>query len=484
MWTRTEAGKRMPVDPSPVEDGDFYLFRRADGAEAIHKHSKHKSAGRARLRGQALYKAHWASCPSADQQQRGEGVNERRFHEAASIYPMLGADELEKLAEDIAANGLREPIWLHPDDGTIIDGRNRFLACRKAGVEPRYRTWDGSGSLVAFALSLNLHRRHLDAGQRAMAAAKAKPMFEAEAKARQGARTDIQANLPEGKRGQARDHAARVMNVSPRSVESAARVLREGAPELVEAVESGRVAVSAAADLAEASHAEQREVVARSERDILAAAKEIRARKLEQRRQERTEKLAGIAKGNTPLLSVAQAFPILLADPPWRYEHAESESRAIENQYPTLSLDEICALPAHKVATSDAVLFLWATSPKLGEAFRVLESWGFTYRTCMVWDKERIGMGYWARQQHELLLIATLGTPPAPPPAARPASVVRSARSEKHSQKPSEVYEAIERMYPTLPKLELFARSPRGGLWAAWGNQVGPARVKLAVQGG
>ena len=100
---------------------------------------------------------------------------------------------------------------------------------------------------------------------------------------------------------------------------------------------------------------------------------------------------------------------------------------------------------------------------------RVVEAWGFTYRTCAVWSKPQIGMGYYFRQQHELLLVATRGDMPAPPPAARVGSVVTADRG-RHSAKPAEFAEIIERMYPALPKVELFCRSPRDG-WAVWGNQ-------------
>ena len=81
-----------------------------------------------------------------------------------------------------------------------------------------------------------------------------------------------------------------------------------------------------------------------------------------------------------------------------------------------------------------------------------------------------IGPGYFFRQQHELLLWAARGSPPAPAPSDRVASVIR-ARRGAHSEKPQLVYEMIERMYPALPKLELFARGRRKG-WSAWGNQA------------
>jgi N6-adenosine-specific RNA methylase IME4 len=164
-------------------------------------------------------------------------------------------------------------------------------------------------------------------------------------------------------------------------------------------------------------------------------------------------------------------YPVLLADPPWRYEHVISESRAIENQYDTAELDDLGKIPVGDWATDDAVMFCWATSPKLAEAIDLLEQqWAFTYRTCLVWVKDGIGMGYWVRQQHELLLIATRGDMVAPAPANRPSSVIEAPRAE-HSEKPAAAHELIERMFPTLPKLELFARRPRDG-WDVWGNEV------------
>jgi len=182
--------------------------------------------------------------------------------------------------------------------------------------------------------------------------------------------------------------------------------------------------------------------------------------RLVQRQETRAEQVeVAMARG---------VFPVLYADPPWRYEHVKTENRAVENQYPTMTLDDICALTVP--AADDAVLFLWATSPKLAEAMQVLTAWGFTYRTCMVWVKDKIGMGYYARQQHELLLIGAKGEPPVPAEADRPSSVLEAPRTQ-HSAKPPAFYDVIERMYPGVQKIELFARQTREG-WAAWGNQA------------
>lgn len=197
---------------------------------------------------------------------------------------------------------------------------------------------------------------------------------------------------------------------------------------------------------------------------------QVRKQRNEQRRQERVERIKEISEGNTDL-QTPRTYPVIYADPPWRYEHSRTDNRQIENHYPTLDLEQICILPVDQIAAPDAVLFLWTTSPKLAESMQVIDAWGFVYRTCMVWDKERMGMGYYARQQHELLLIATRGSLPVPEPENRPASVVRIRRDPEHSTKPTEFHELIERMYPEYERIELFARSKRDG-WAAWGNQA------------
>jgi N6-adenosine-specific RNA methylase IME4 len=129
-------------------------------------------------------------------------------------------------------------------------------------------------------------------------------------------------------------------------------------------------------------------------------------------------------------------------------------------------------------ATENAVLMLWSTSPKLPEALRVLEAWGFRYVTQAVWDKRRMGAGYYFRQRHETLLIGKRGNLRVPHAEARVPSVIRELRG-RHSQKPEVMMEIIERMYPGLPKLELFARRNRPG-WAAWGNEV-VSDIELAV---
>lgn len=380
-----------------------------------------------------------------------------KAHPYADFFPLIpySTPAFDALVADIEEHGQREPIVLL--DGLILDGRNRWRACEVAKVEPKTKVFRGDErAALAFVLSTNLHRRHLDESQRAMVAARVATLRHG------GDRSKMPiGSLP-------RSEAAEQCNVGERTVARAATVIAKGDAELVRAVDAGQLPVSVAAKLVDLPVEDQRAIVAKVE----AGAKPAHVL-AEVQRGARVEKLAAISAGNAPL-TLPQRYPIILADPPWRYEHPGSESRAIENHYPTMELADICALPVADIATDDCVLFLWTTAPKLHESMRVIDAWGFNYRTCAVWDKEKIGMGYFFRQQHELLLVAVKGHPPHPAPSDRVSSVLRVARSSKHSEKPAETYELIESMYPTLPKVELFCRSPRDG-WAAWGNQAGEA---------
>jgi hypothetical protein len=104
-----------------------------------------------------------------------------------------------------------------------------------------------------------------------------------------------------------------------------------------------------------------------------------------------------------------------------------------------------------------------------------MAEWGFAYKSQLVWAKDRTGTGYWARQQHELLLIGTKGDVPAPAPGQQPSSLI-SAPVGPHSAKPAVFHEIIEHMFPTAARLEMFARAGRPG-WDSHGNEAPPAPV-------
>lgn len=166
-----------------------------------------------------------------------------------------------------------------------------------------------------------------------------------------------------------------------------------------------------------------------------------------------------------------QVFGVVYADPPWSFAPFSKETgmdRAADNHYPTMSVEKIAAIEVP--AADDAVLFLWATAPMLPEALQVMTAWGFTYKSHLIWRKDVVGTGYWARNLHELLLIGVRGKIPAPAPGEQPASVIDAVRGE-HSAKPMVFRKLIEDMFPNLPRIELFAREQSDG-WAVWGNQL------------
>jgi N6-adenosine-specific RNA methylase IME4 len=176
-----------------------------------------------------------------------------------------------------------------------------------------------------------------------------------------------------------------------------------------------------------------------------------------------------------PVFDTRTRYPVIYADPPWRFEPYSRKTgmdRAADSHYGTMTLEEICALPVRELAADDAILYLWATVPMLPEALKVIEVWGFTYRSNFSWHKDKCGTGYWNRNQHEHLLVATRGRIPAPAPGARVSSVIEAPRG-RHSAKPDAAYEMIEDAFPDLPRIELFARARRDGWAAAWGNELG-----------
>ena len=170
------------------------------------------------------------------------------FHELANIFTMLGEEELVALCADIEKNGLAEPITLY--EGKILDGRNRARACERLGIKPKTVEYTGNDP-VAFVLSKNLHRRHLSESQRAMVAIKLANM-------RQGERTDIPKTFRKFAEGSqetksstqsgtiSQPEAAKMLNVSERQVQNAAKLCREAPPEVIEQVERGEKTIHAA----------------------------------------------------------------------------------------------------------------------------------------------------------------------------------------------------------------------------------------------
>ena len=163
-------------------------------------------------------------------------------------------------------------------------------------------------------------------------------------------------------------------------------------------------------------------------------------------------------------------FDLIYADPPWQYGNSMPEYFTEQaNHYPLMSIDEICAMPIKTITNPNAVLFLWVTSPILQDAFRVIESWGFEYKTSFIWDKIKHNMGHYSSVRHEILLLCIHGSYPLH--NLKLYDSVYSKERAEHSKKPEYYYHMIEDIYCNANKIELFSRNKREG-WTSYGNQL------------
>jgi N6-adenosine-specific RNA methylase IME4 len=180
-------------------------------------------------------------------------------------------------------------------------------------------------------------------------------------------------------------------------------------------------------------------------------------------------------------------YSVILADCPWQYKvwSKKGAGRSAENHYPTMNIEDICALPVSEIAETDAALFLWATFPNLLDALKTINAWGFKYKTCaFTWVKRNKlkpswfwGLGYWTRANAELVLLATRGN------IRRVSAAVHQVVDtpvERHSKKPDVVRERIVELMGDIPRIELFARDKADG-WDVWGNEV-ESDIKLEVK--
>jgi N6-adenosine-specific RNA methylase IME4 len=211
---------------------------------------------------------------------------------------------------------------------------------------------------------------------------------------------------------------------------------------------------------------------AAAKKQALASVEMTRAERTAEKKQRRQEREADLGARQAALPD--RRYGVIYADPEWRFDVWSRDSgmdRAADNHYPTSPIDVICARQVATIAAADCVLFLWATAPMLPEGLRVVSEWGFRYVSHFIWNKDRIGTGYWNRNKHELLLIGTRGDIPAPAMGTQWDSVI-DAPLGGHSAKPEAFLELIEAYFPSLPKIELNRRGPTRPGWDAWGNEA------------
>lgn len=188
------------------------------------------------------------------------------------------------------------------------------------------------------------------------------------------------------------------------------------------------------------------------------------------------------------LSKVSGQFATILADPPWQFQNrtgkvAPEHRRLL--RYPTMELKDIIGLPVAQLAAPKAHLYLWVPNALLREGLEVMEAWGFTYKTNLVWYKTRKdggpdgrGVGFYFRNVTELVLFGVRGNMRTLAPGRTQVNIL-SSRKREHSRKPDEIYDIIEACSPG-PYLELFARFKRDG-WTQWGNEDVEENTQLGV---
>ena len=169
-------------------------------------------------------------------------------------------------------------------------------------------------------------------------------------------------------------------------------------------------------------------------------------------------------------------YSIIYCDPAWDYDGREQHNtkeanKSAINHYPTMTLAQMKELNVSSITETNALCFMWSSSPHLPQAIELMEHWGFEYKTiAFVWDKQKVNPGYYTMSQCELCLVGKKGSIPK----ERGARNVRQFLSEqrtKHSKKPDEIRNRITQMFPHHSKVELFARTKTDG-WDVWGNEV------------
>ena len=372
------------------------------------------------------------------------------IHPIANLFPEMSEFQFEELKKDIKQHGLKMPILTY--GGKVVDGRHRLRACTVLGIEAKYAELEAANDKSAeqSVISINLQRRHLTDGQRAIFAARLTNSLLGTNQHTAGAVSQKQ--------------VAEELGISVDSVQRGKKVLNHGVPELIAAVSDGKIDITNAAKIAQLAKVDQSQLNFDDIKAIQDASKAINKAKFESRRIERIQDIEAKRANNKPLESSLGTFSVIYADPPWDY------MGELAVGYPCMSTKEICDMPINNIATKDAVLFMWTSASLLGDALQVVKAWGFEFKTSAVWDKGAAGQGAYFRQQHEVLMICIRGNVPEVPYGARSASVLKFPRLE-HSRKPLEMYQIIDGMYPELSKIELFCRGEPAQGWTGWGNE-------------
>lgn len=379
--------------------------------------------------------------------------------EFEKLIPPLSPDEFAQLEANILAEGVRDPlvIAVYPDDNGeeltfLADGHNRYRIAQKHGLTFRTdkRTFTWEDDVVIWMIDNQKGRRNLtDFVKLELAEVKAerlrrkgKEKYEQTRVFYGNQHTGLLStidNEPQDKHNTQKEIAAD-LGWSTGKVAMGQKVMKEAPEEVKQQVRTGEISINQ-------------------------AYKEVKKAEIEQRRAEIREELV-----KHELNTGEKKYRIIYADPPWKYGNDIPEYvTGPQDYYLLMGTSDICDMPVKDISESNAVLFLWSTSPHLPEAFEVVKAWGFEYKAAFIWDKVKHNMGYYNSVRHELLLVCTRGS--CTPDVKKLFDSVVSIERTEHSKKPEYFREIIETIYTHGNKIELFAREAPDG-WDVFGNQI------------
>jgi len=357
------------------------------------------------------------STPASIQEVNTDKKNLKINPKFKALIPLLSKEEYAQLEENLLLNGIREPISLWGE--TIIDGHNRYEIAQKYGLLFTTINYDfeNEDNVLLWIIKNQFGRRNISAYDRSILALNLKPIIAEKAKEQQIRKpiSVVSQNSEKQKPIDTQKELAEIAGVSHDTIAKVEKIEQIATPEIKSQLKRGDISIN------------------KAYQDI--------------KRQEKQQKIIIPQPESSDV-----KYDVILAD--WIQQYNFQEIKVLE-------------IPAE----NNAVLYIWATAPKLIEALEVLHSWGFTYKSQMVWDKENIGTDHWVRGQHEILLIGVKGTF-KPPASETKVSSVYKEKLTQQSKKPNYYYDLIEKMHPNCRYIELFSKEKHNEKWTIWNNQI------------
>ena len=394
--------------------------------------------------------------------------------EFKKLIPPLTAEEFKQLETNCIDEGIRDAIvtW----NGFIIDGHNRYKIATdwQLSFKTIEKVFESEEAVKEWMIINQFGRRNLSNYDRAKLGLELEDIFSKKAKANlklsgeiygKGCQISdkpitlfqeqtIEKKPIEIKPIDTKKEVAKIANVSHDTIAKVKVIEQKAAPEVKEKLSTGEISINQAYQ------------------DIKKEEKKV---ELEQKKEQYIERVEtkNINEFKVDIFNTTEKFRIIYADPAWSYNDKQETPMlgGASKHYNTMSVSEISNLPVKNISEKDAVLFLWVTSPLLEDAFEVIKSWGFKYKTSFIWDKVKHNMGHYNSVRHELLLIATKGSC-VPDNKKLYDSVQSIERNDNHSEKPIEFLNIIDDLYLYGNKLEMFCRKIKKQNWYGWGNEL------------